>query len=39
MLLNKPYHEPIRGVKGFKGWFDKGHLKSIPDWFTEKLSR
>jgi hypothetical protein len=29
----------VKGVKGFKGRFEYGHLKSIPDWYIEKLSR
>jgi hypothetical protein len=37
-LLNEPCHELIKWVKGFK-WTVIGHLKSILDWYIEKLGR
>jgi hypothetical protein len=36
--LNKDCVQPSKGVKGFNGRFEWGHLKSIPDWYIEKLS-
>ena len=33
-----PCHKPIKGVYGLYGRFDKGRLKSTPDWYTEKSS-
>jgi hypothetical protein len=31
--------KPIKQFKDLKGRFEQGHLKSIPDWYIEKLSR
>ena len=33
------FHQPMKGVRGFKGRFKLGHLKTIRDWCIEKISR
>jgi hypothetical protein len=33
--LNKDRVKPMKGIKSFNGRFEKGHLKSIPDWYIE----